>query len=149
MEESKSTKSKNESHLIAAVEIMKSGYMYQKEVQTVLKPFDISHEQFNVMRILAGAKENHLSLKAVQARIMNQTANTTRLVEKLKLKKLVKSEYSPTNRRRLEITLTSKGHDLLKRIKTPLYELGDRVAQVLNQEDSETLIRILRKFQSF
>ena len=80
--------------LIAILEILKSGYWYDKKVQTVLRPFGISHEQFNVLRILEHNHPRSFSLKEIQSRLMNQTANTTRLVEKLKLKKLVNSSYS-------------------------------------------------------
>ena len=134
--------------MIAAVEIMKAGYLYQKEVQNILKPFDISHEQYNVMRILRGAKEEHLSLKEVQGRMMNQTANTTRLVEKLKMKELITSEYCPHNRRRLEIKLTDQGEKLLDTISPTIFELGDRVAKIISSDDADSLIRILKKFKS-
>ena len=134
-------------HLLAILEILKSGYMYDKKVQSVLKPFGISHEQFNVMRILEHNHPRLFSLKEIQSRLMNQTANTTRLVEKLKVKRLVNSSYSKTNRRKLEIGLTSNGLKLLQQIRKPLLDLGKQVENVLTEQDAKKLVKILRKFR--
>ena len=134
--------------LIAVLEMMKSSYWYSREVQLVLRPFDISHEQFNILRILEHNQSRPFSLKEIQSRVMNRTANTTRLVEKLKLKKLIKSQYSRTNRRMLEIQITDKGLSLLKQIQQPLSELGNRVEKKLSKEESEEMIRSLRKLRT-
>lgn len=141
-----SNKSENP-QILAVLEILKSGYMYDKKVQNVLKPFGISHEQFNVLRILEHNHPRLFSLKEIQSRLMNQTANTTRLVEKIKVKGLVNSSYSKTNRRKLEIGLTSNGLRLLKQIKGPLFELGKQVEHVLSDQDAQKLVKILRKFR--
>ena len=79
---------------------------------------------------------------------MNKTENTTRLVEKLKLKGFISSEYSITNRRTLEIQLTKAGLQLLDRTKPPLFELSKRINKKLTISDSKELIRILRKMRS-
>ena len=142
-----SKQNKNKAQLLAILEILKSGYWYDKKVQAVLRPFGISHEQFNVLRILEHNLSRSYSLKEIQSRLMNQTANTTRLVEKLKLKKLVNSSYSKTNRRKLEITITKSGINLLVKIHTPLMELASQVDSVLSNKDAELLIKILRKFR--
>jgi len=134
--------------LIAVLEILKSGYWHDKRVQSVLKPFGLSHEQFNVLRILEHNYPRTYSLKEIQSRLMNQTANTTRLVEKLKWKKLIVSAYSKRNRRMLEIGITASGLQLLKKIKIPLFELSNNVESVLSDQDAKKLIGILRKFRS-
>jgi DNA-binding MarR family transcriptional regulator len=142
-----SKQNKNKVQLMAILEILKSGYWYDKKVESVLRPFGISHEQFNVLRILEHNHPRPYSLKEIQSRLMNQTANTTRLVEKLKLKKLVNSSYSKTNRRMLEISITESGINLLVKINTPLFELASQVDSVLNNKDAELLIKILRNFR--
>ena len=142
-----SKQNKNKTQLMAILEILKSGYWYDKKVQAVLRPFGISHEQFNVLRILEHNHPKSFSLKEIQSRLMNQTANTTRLVEKLKQKDLVNSFYSKTNRRMLEISISKKGRVLLKRINKPLYDLASQVDSVLSNKDAELLIKILRNFR--
>jgi DNA-binding MarR family transcriptional regulator len=136
-------------HLLAVLEIMKSGYWYDKKVQEVLKPFGISHEQYNVLRILEHHHPRKFSLKEIQNRLMNKTANTTRLVEKLRVKSYVTSAYTETNRRTLQIGITKSGLNLQKRINIPIMELGKQVNNVLDEKDAERLAKILRKFRSF
>jgi MarR family 2-MHQ and catechol resistance regulon transcriptional repressor len=136
-------------HLLAVLEILKSGYWYDKKVQEVLKPFGISHEQYNVLRILEHHHPRKFSLKEIQNRLMNKTANTTRLVEKLRVKGYVTSAYTETNRRTLRIGITKSGLNLQKRISSPIMELGKQVSNVLDEKDAERLAKILRKFRSF
>lgn len=148
---SKSTKQKSKAnvHLLAVLEILKSGYWYDKKVVEVLKPFGISHEQYNVLRVLEHHHPRKFSLKEIQNRLMNKTPNTTRLVEKLRVKGYVSSEYAETNRRMLQIDITKSGLKLLKQIHNPIMDLGAKVSTVLNEKDAKTLVRILRQFRSF
>lgn len=138
----------DDARLIALLELLKSSYWYAKELKEVFKPFDISHEQFNILRILEYNQKRKFSLKEIQSRILNKTENTTRLVEKLKLKGFIRSEYSLTNRRTLEIQLTKDGLQLLDRIKSPLFAFSKRINKKLVINDSKELIRILRKMRS-
>ena len=55
----------------------------------IVKPFDISSEQYNVLRILRGQKGNPANMCLIQERMIAKTSNTTRLVDKLLLKDLV------------------------------------------------------------
>jgi len=134
--------------LIAILELLKTGYWYDRKVRLILQPFEISHEQFNVLRILEHHRPRKFSLKEIQNRLMNKTANATRLVEKLKQKDLITSAYSAENRRLLEIRITDSGLDLLKRTRQPLKQLGDQIGIGLNPKDSKELTRILRKIRS-
>jgi DNA-binding MarR family transcriptional regulator len=148
---SKSTKQKEQPnvHLLAVLEILKSGYWYDRKVQEVLKPYGISHEQYNVLRILEHHHPRKFSLKEIQNRLMNKTANTTRLVEKLRVKGYINSAYAETNRRTLQIDITKPGLTLMEQIGIPIMELGKQVGNVLSEKDAERLAKLLRRFRSF
>lgn len=79
----------------------------------ILKPFDISAEQFNVLRILRGQKGSPANMCLIQERMLAKTSNTTRLVDKLLLKDLVTREVCQKNRRKIEVLITTKGLELL------------------------------------
>lgn len=79
-----------------------------------LKPFDVSLQQFNVMRILRGQKGKPANLSTLNERMVSRMSNTTRLVDKLIAKGLVQRNTCPENRRKVEIRLTEKGLDSLK-----------------------------------
>ena len=75
----------------------------------ILKPYDLSSEQYNVLRILRGQKGNPANMCVIQERMLAKTSNTTRLVDKLLLKKLVTRTVCKSNRRKTTRTTTSTG----------------------------------------
>jgi DNA-binding MarR family transcriptional regulator len=80
------------------------------------KPFGISPQQFNVLRILRGSFPNALRLSDITERMIDKNSNATRLVEKLRQKSLVKREICKHNRRQVDIWITQKGLDLLTQL---------------------------------
>ena len=75
----------------------------------ILKPFDLSSEQYNVLRILRGQKGNPTNMCVIQERMLAKTSNTTRLVDKLLLKELVTRTVCKSNRRKIDVLITEKG----------------------------------------
>ena len=59
----------------------------------ILKPYDLSNEQYNVLRILRGQKGNPANMCLIQERMLARTSNTTRLVDKLLLKESLKKDW--------------------------------------------------------
>ena len=112
-------------------------------LQTELNAFDISHEQYNILRILRGNQEGTYCLRDVQQRMLNRTANTTRLVEKLRKRGLVSRRPNPTNRRMVGVRITPAGLDLLEEMDGPLQEFDRRVQAALSSEDARRLTEIL------
>ena len=93
--------------------IMHSQIVIAEKFNELLKPFDLSPEQFNVLRILRGQKGKSTNMCDIQERMIAKTSNTTRLVDKLLLKNLVTREICPNNRRKMEVAITQKGLDIL------------------------------------
>ncbi|MFN0187810.1 MAG: MarR family winged helix-turn-helix transcriptional regulator [Bacteroidia bacterium] len=81
-----------------------------------LKPFGISPQQFNVLRILRGSFPNALRLGDISERMIDKNSNATRLVEKLRQKNLVKREVCEHSRRQVDIWITQEGLSILKHI---------------------------------
>jgi DNA-binding MarR family transcriptional regulator len=78
-----------------------------------LKPFGISPQQYNVLRILRGSFPNPMMLGDIASRMIDKNSNATRLVDKLLTKGLVKREINEQNRRQVDIEITPTGMDLL------------------------------------
>jgi DNA-binding MarR family transcriptional regulator len=99
-----------------AVNIMyTASWLEARNIQR-LKPHGISPQQYNVLRILRGSAPKPLMLGEIAVRMIDKNSNATRLVEKLRLKGLVKREVCENNRRQVDIIITSKGMDLLAAI---------------------------------
>lgn len=74
-----------------------------------LRDIGISWQQFNILRILKGAHPRPATVKYLAERMIDQTSNASRLVDKLVAKKMVTRSTCPHDRRQVEITLTEKG----------------------------------------
>jgi DNA-binding MarR family transcriptional regulator len=114
----------------------------------ILKPVDLSAEQYNVLRILRGQKGAPTNMCSIQERMIAKTSNTTRLVDKLLLKGLVTREVCPNNRRKMEVQITQKGMNLLSELDPKVIEHEDYFAQKLAPEELEQLNNLLEKYRS-
>lgn len=116
------------------------------QVNQTLKPFGISQEQYNVLRILKGQHPNPSSLLLITERMVNRMSNATRLVEKLRQGGYVTRRECPSNRRKVDILITDKGLELLEKIKPELDSTMDQMKN-LNLEEAKVLNDLLDKFR--
>ena len=114
----------------------------------LLKPYEISGEQYNVLRILRGQKGNPANMSMIQERMVARTSNTTRLVDKLLLKELVTRKVCPENRRKIEVLITQKGLDVLKELDPKVIEHEQSFSKKLNSEELEQLNHLLEKYRN-
>lgn len=112
-----------------------------------LKSFDITPEQFNVLRILRGSHPKTMMLADITCRMIDKSSNATRLVEKLRQKGLLKREICENNRRQVDISITDKGLNVLKKIDAEEAEWLQTLKNISKSEAQE-LNRILDKLRS-
>jgi DNA-binding MarR family transcriptional regulator len=118
------------------------------KMNEILKPFDLSAEQYNVLRILRGQKGNPANMCVIQERMLAKTSNTTRLVDKLLLKELVTRNVCPENRRKIEVLVTQKGLDILTALDPKVKEHELSFSENLNSEELELLNQLLEKYRN-
>lgn len=114
----------------------------------LLKPHEISGEQYNVLRILRGQKGNPANMFAIQERMLAKTSNTTRLVDKLLLKELVTRNVCSQNRRKIEVSITTKGLQVLHELDPKVIAHEDFFSQNLNGEEIIQLNHLLEKYRN-
>ena len=127
------------------VVILKAGNKAEEFLGNTLKPFDISLQQFNVLRILRGRKGKPANLKTVQKRMIHKMSNTTRLIDKLIKKKLVNRKICEDNRRKIDITITEKGLDLLAQLDTQIQNTEAEILFPLNLDEQKVLRGLINK----
>ena len=127
------------------VGILKAGCKVEECIGNTLKSADISLQQFNVLRILRGRKGIPANLQTVQKRMIHKMSNTTRLVDKLIVKELVVRKTCKENRRKIEITITDKGLEILSQLDTKIQETEAAILQPLNYEEQRTLRSLINK----
>ena len=113
---------------------------------TLLKPYGISKEQFNVLRILRGQFPRPSPLQLISERMISKSSNATRLVEKLRTKGLVERCLCPTNRRKVDILITQQGLDLLDAIDKE-QQMDRYWDDNITQDEARELNRILDKLR--
>lgn len=113
----------------------------------ILKPYDLSGEQYNVLRILRGQKGNPANMCVIQERMIAKNSNTTRLIDKLLLKEFVTREVCPDNRRKIEVAITPKGLDVLGELDPKVTEHEQIFAANLSKNDLEQLNSLLEKYR--
>ena len=110
-------------------------HSYLVSFQTaVLKPMDLSPEQYNVLRILRGQQGKPATIAAIQDRMLNTMSNASRLVDKLKAKELVKREECPENRRKVDVVITEKGLSLLDLLEPQITIMNKKAIHLEDQE---------------
>ena len=114
----------------------------------LLKPHDLSGEQYNVLRILRGQKGTPANMCVIQDRMIAKSSNTTRLIDKLLLKELVTRNVCPNNRRKIEVLITQKGMLLLSELDPKVIIHETLFADNLNAEELIQLNSLLEKYRT-
>jgi DNA-binding MarR family transcriptional regulator len=110
---------------------------------TFFKPFGISPQQYNILRILRGAAEA-IAVQTIKDRMLERAPNTTRLMDKMCSKKLIDRVSCPGDRRVVHIEITEDGLQLLKKIDK---EVKDDILQNLTEEEAIVLSDLLDKIR--
>ena len=111
------------------------------QLNDVLKPYGISIQQFNVLRILRGQKGTPVTLATIQERMVNKMSNTTRLVDKLIKKQYVTRSKNKQNKRKIDITITNEGLNFLNKIDSLVERTEQNITKPLNDDERLELNR--------
>ena len=130
------------------INVFLSNTYFKDEMLSVLKPFDLSVEQFNVLRILRGQNEKPLNLQDIQDRMVNKMSNTTRLIDKLLLKGFVERNTCAKNRRKIEIFITQVGLKTLSVLDPIIDDIEQQMTSNLSQTELEQLNNLLTKLKA-
>jgi len=132
----------------AIINVIFTSNFLSEEISTVLKPFDLSLQQFNVLRILKGRKDQPANLSFIQERMISRMSNTSRLVDKLIQKDLVKRQVCENNRRKVEIFITTKGKAMLDQVNKLVDEKEFEITENLTTDQLKTLNTLLNDLRN-
>lgn len=133
-------------HQKASINILYTGSWLYNINAGYLKKFGITPEQFNVLRILRGSHPKPMMLAEITARMIDKSSNCTRLVEKLRQKGLVNREICADNRRQVDISITERGLQILKKIDADL-PAWTSTLEKLTKSEAKELNRMLDKLR--
>lgn len=124
-------------------------YTYNWTTERLKKIFDqenLTMQQFNILRILRGS-DTPLSTLQIRGRMLDKMSDTSRIVDRLILKDLVKKITCKSDKRLVDVSITSKGKALL--FKLDQHESSmENIVQSLSQTEAKTLNMLLDKMRS-
>lgn len=145
-EEIRTSKFQNEIHK-AHINIIFSAGWLRGRINASLKPFGLTQEQFNVMRIVRGAMPEGVRVKDITRRMLERSSNTTRIIDRLELKGLLQRLQSARDRRERAIELTAEGIALLEIIERD-WEKNTPHYTTLTTQEAAQLNELLDKMRS-
>lgn len=128
-------------------EILTSGHWLNDNISALLKVHNISEPQYNVLRILEDEEGLPITVKSIQERMYKKSSNVTRIVDKLIEKGLVNRSICAENRRKMEITLTKEGLNLVEKLNVIVRDFHSPISAKLTDLECDQLISILSKIR--
>ena len=116
-----------------------------ERVKTFLAGEDITHQQFNILRILRGAP-TPLSTLQIRERMLDKMSDTSRIVDRLVAKGLVKKVTCGKDKRLVDVTITEQGQKILKRLDAEGDHINDIMCN-LTEEEAELVSSLLDKMR--
>lgn len=139
------SKFRNEYQKSAINLIFTYNWMNEK-MKSIFEREDITSQQFNILRILRGAGKP-LSTLQIRQRMLDRMSDTSRIVDRLLAKGLVKKNTCESDKRLVDVVITEKGHQLLQHLDQFEGEM-DALFNNITTEEAKTLNTLLDKIRS-
>ncbi len=128
----------------AILNILYTSYFIQDRMNTLFKQYDITRQQYNVLRILRGQHPGHASVNLIRERMLDKMSDASRIVERLRLKELVVRKNAEKDKRAVEVTITDRGLELLQEMEKPVEDF-ESLLRNLGEEETRQLNNLLDK----
>ncbi|MCO6500444.1 MAG: MarR family transcriptional regulator [Vicingus serpentipes] len=145
-EELKQDKFKSE-YQKAILNILFTGNWLESDSSRILKPFGLSPQQYNVLRILKGQGDNAISVNDIMSRMIDKMSNASRLVEKLRQKELIERVICEHDRRQVDVRITKKGMGLLEKANKEMTSFT-LLKSKISEKEAKLLNEILEKIRA-
>lgn len=147
LEEAIKTKNFSTQGQKAALNILYSAWWYKSNVANILKPYGLTPEQFNVMRILRGMHPAMVCVKDIGSRMIEKSSNVPRIIDRLEIKKLIQRTRGEEDGRQTMIQLTKSGQVILTEASNEV-SLLEKSLIALCEEEAIQLNALLEKLRS-
>lgn len=136
-------KFKNHYHRLT-INLIYTTNLLQAFLNDIFKQYDLTLQQYNILRILRGSMARPLSTLEIRERMMDKMSDTSRIVDRLLLKQMVTKIKSASDNRLVEIRITPKGIQLLKQLDDIEERLGHYLGG-LNEKEAQLVSSLLDK----
>jgi len=130
----------------AMVNILYTYGWIMERIKNFVAEEDITHQQYNILRILRGSHPAPLSTLQIRERMLDKMSDTSRIVDRLVIKGLVQKLVCSSDKRLVDITITEKGQKLLQRLDEKEGRM-EEIMQSLSDKDAESLSDLLDRLR--
>ena len=127
----------------AVLGVMRTADLLQRRIATILGPFGVSPQQYNVLRILRGVGERGLPTLEIGDRMIEQSPGVTRLVDRLIAHGWAERVRCTNDRRVVYCRITPAGLELLARADAPMAGADQALMGALSEPEQRQLIELL------
>ena len=120
---------------------------FKEDQKIFFKPYDITPQQYNVLRILRGAYPKPYTTSQVRDRMLDKMSDASRIVERLVKKELVNRTITKSDKRLVDVVISDKGMALLDKIDQPLDIEMQSTFTKFTKEERETFTNLLDKMR--
>lgn len=131
----------------ALINLLYTNNWHRDLQQSIFKEFDLQQQHYNILRILKGSHPEPVSPGYIKEVMLDKGTDLTRLLDKLERKSLIVRKLCESNRRKIDITLTDKGLELLGRIKPVFNKLNEEISNNLSEGEAQQLSDLLDKLR--
>lgn len=117
-----------------------------EKMRNFLKPYKITHQQYNVLRILRGQHPNAISMGVIRERMLDKMSDVLRVVSRLITKSLVEKQIGSTDKRLVDVRITNTGLMLLTEIDKETTLIGNMIGN-LSEQEAQLLNSLLDKIR--
>lgn len=127
------------------INLIYTGNWINSLIGKALKPYGISLQQYNVLRILKGQYPNPTTVLSITERMLDKMSNASRLVDKLLEKGYVERTPCEDDRRKVDIIITEKGLELLSELNDVILNIEAQLSNGLSDNELEMINSVLDK----
>ncbi|TCC89382.1 MarR family transcriptional regulator [Pedobacter frigiditerrae] len=130
----------------ALVNVIFTYHWSNQKVKDVLTPFDITTQQYNVLRILRGQYPSPATVNLIKNRILDKMSDTSRIVDRLIQKGFAEKSTNSYDKRAVDVVISDKGLALLKKMDKEI-DFSQFIALNITIEEAEQLNALLDKMR--
>lgn len=129
-------------------QIICTGHWITDQLNQEFKELGGTEAQYNVLRTLKTANGQPLTVQQILEKMIQRSSNITRIVDKLVVKGFVHRKECPTNRRKMDITITKQGLSFFKKLNQKVEAFNQPLMENLNEKELKTLKKLIIKLKS-
>ncbi|NJM25613.1 MAG: winged helix DNA-binding protein [Bacteroidia bacterium] len=134
-------------HQKALLNLLYTNNHVVSQMNDMFKNYEVTRQQFNVLRILRGQYPGHASVNLIKERMLDKMSDASRIVERLRVKGFLTREHCESDKRAVQVTITESGLALLTKMENDVAQL-DSLLNNLSEDETRTLNVLLEKIRS-